>query len=830
MKQKEVSGRKVKKTVSKRSLIERLTGLTLEENLRLKDLKDELSGKKKPDPKKLSAQQTICYEKMFRNGVCKVTKDYFTMMVCFTDVNYTSLDDGEQDRLLRNYSTLLNSFDPGIHAQFFFFNRKNTNRKIRERFDISPQNDEFDDIRAEMSGLLHDLSANANEGVIKERYIIFGTKAESLSQATDILNDAVDGLKDNLSDLGSEVWVLDGQDRLELLYEYFNQDTEEDFPFSYDQIAQFGNSTKDYISPDYFEFRNPKRYHMGNVVCETKYVDISCSNLKDDFVRDLLAINDNISVSIHINNYDSSEALKVIKTALTNVQTSKIDVQKKAVRDGYDMDILPSDVVAFEKDFQKLREKLDASDQKLVRTTMLITIFAKGKRQLMSLEKKIGRCIKKANCQLRDLLYVQEAAMNAAAPIGHNVINRYRNLITDNIAIMEPFNTMELWQDGQALYYGKNILSGYMILADRKKLRTPNGLFFGSPGSGKSFAAKREILQTFLMTLDDIIICDPEGEYYPLVSALGGAVIRLSTSSTDYLNPMEIQLSHKNDKEALKLKADFIITFCDHIAGGKFGLGNDEKGIIDKCLENIYDKFFEDPVPEKMPILEDLYNALINYEPETAVTEELAIDAKKKAVRIANSLILYVHGSQNYFNHRSTVDVANRIICFDIRDLGDQLKELGMLIVQDAVWNRVSANREKGRATRYYCDEFHLLLKEKQTARYSVEIWKRFRKWGGIPTGLTQNVKDFFQSDEVEGILSNTDFICLLHQSTKDQEMLYEKFNLSQRQIDMVTNAAFGCGLLIYDGIVIPFEDRYPTDTKTYELMNTKPKEEDSDE
>jgi type IV secretory pathway VirB4 component len=750
------------------------------------------------------------------------------MMVCFTDVNYASLDDGEQDRLLRNYSTLLNSFDPGIHAQFFFFNRKIPNGRIRERFDISPQHDEFDDIREEMSGLLHDLSANANEGVMKERYIILGTRAEGLSQATDILNDAVDGLKDNLSDLGSEVWVLDGQDRLELLFEYFNQDSEEEFPYSYDQIAQFRNSTKDYIAPDYFEFRNPRRYRMGNILCETKYVDITCSSLRDDFVRDLLAINDNISFSLHINNYDSAEALKIIKTALTNVQTSKIDVQKKAVRDGYDMDILPSDVVTFEKDFMKLRDKLDSSDQKLVRTTMLITVFAKNKRHMISLEKKIGRCIKKANCQLRDLLYVQEAAMNAAAPIGLNEITRYRNLITDNVAIMEPFNTMELWQDGQALYYGKNILSGYMILADRKNLRTPNGLFFGSPGSGKSFAAKREILQTFLMTLDDIIICDPEGEYYPLVSALGGAVIRLSTASTDYLNPMEIQLSHKNDREALKLKADFIITFCDHIAGGKYGLGNDEKGIIDTCLQNIYYKFFEDPVPEKMPILEDLYNALINYEPETAVTEELAIDARKKAVRIANSLVLYVHGSQNYFNHRSTVDVANRIICFDIRDLGDQLKELGMLIVQDAVWNRVSANRERKISTRYYCDEFHLLLRDKQTAQYSVEIWKRFRKWGGIPTDITQNVKDFLKNPDIEGILGNSDFVYLLNQSPDDREILGEKFNLSGQQLEYVTGSGRGCGLIRYDNVVIPFVDDYPEDTKTYALMNTRPQEEEN--
>ena len=313
-------------------------------------------------------------------------------------------------------------------------------------------------------------------------------------------------------------------------------------------------------------------------------------------------------------------------------------------------------------------------------------------------------------------------------------------------------------------------------------------------------------------------------DYFPLVQALHGQVVRLATNSKDYLNPMDIQLSHKGDKEALKLKSDFLITLCDLIAGGKDGLENDEKGIIDTCIKHIYDGYFKHPKPENMPILEDLYNALLKYEPRD-VAPEMQREAKQKAVRIANSLVLYVHGSQNYFNHRTNVDAHNRIMCFDIRDLGNQLKEIGMLIVQDAVWNRVSQNRERKVATRYYCDEFHLLLKEKQTAVYSVEIWKRFRKWGGIPTGLTQNVGDFLKSEEIEGILGNSDFVYLLNQNAKDQHILADKLGLSEKQLMHVTNSEPGSGLILFDNVVIPFVDKYPADTKTFAIMNTKPEE-----
>ena len=316
----------------------------------------------------------------------------------------------------------------------------------------------------------------------------------------------------------------------------------------------------------------------------------------------------------------------------------------------------------------------------------------------------------------------------------------------------------------------------------------------------------------FLLTSDDVIICDPEAEYAPLVERLHGQVIKISPTSTNYINPMDLNLDYSDDESPLSLKSDFILSLCELIVGGKEGLQPVQKTIIDRCVRLVYNEYLNDPKPENMPILEDLYNLLREQE-------------EKEAQYIATALEIYVTGSLNVFNHQSNVDIDNRIVCYDIKELGKQLKKIGMLVVQDQVWNRVTINRAAHKSTRYYIDEMHLLLKEEQTAAYTVEIWKRFRKWGGIPTGLTQNVGDFLRSEEIEGILGNSDFVYLLNQNAKDQAILADKLGLSDKQLSYVTNSEPGSGLILFDNVVIPFVDKYPTDTKTYRIMNTKPEE-----
>lgn len=802
---------------------DKATGLTLIDRRRLEELKRQYAGEGSKDKKPDTAQKTITFEKMYQDGICKVSNNYYTKMVEFHDINYDLLEIEDKGTILEEYSKLINYFDPAIHFQLFLFNRQVNEKILMEQFDIPLQGDEFDDIRMEYTDMLQKQAAKGNNGILKSKYLIFGIEADNLRDARSKLQNIEKDVIDNLNDMETNARALDGKERLRILHEYFNQDTMEPFHFSFKELSESGKSIKDYIAPPGFDFRYPSRFKSGGMYGKVCFLEIIAPRFNDDLIKKLLDIDDNLSLTMHMQTMDPVKAIKMLKKTLTDIQKMKIEEQKKAVRSGYDMDILPTDIITYEKDTLELLNDLNTSNQKIIKMTFLITGFGRSKRKLDNIIQRITGVVEQSNNNLRVLQYLQEPGIMAAAPIGCNDTGIERVLTTKSTAILVPFCTQELFMPG-GIYYGLNAISNNMILADRKRLRTPNGVILGTPGSGKSFSAKREILSTFLMTTDDVLICDPEGEYFPLVRALHGQVVKLATNSVEYLNPMDIQMSHKNDREALRLKSDFLITLCDMIAGGENGLQNDEKGIIDRCIDGIYKEYFKHPGPESMPILEDLYNALLHYDPQD-ISAELRQDAKAKSVRIANSLVLYVHGSQNYFNHRTNVDSQNRIVCFDIRDLGNQLKNLGMLIVQDAVWNRVSKNRERKIATRYYCDEFHLLLRQKQTATYQVEIWKRFRKWGGIPTGLTQNVGDFLRSEEIEGILGNSDFIYLLNQNAKDQDILADKLGLSEMQLKSVTNSDQGSGLIIFDNVVIPFVDKYPTNTKTYKIMNTKPEE-----
>ena len=749
---------------------------------------------------------------MFPDGICRVTDSYYTKTVQFQDINYQLNQNEDKTAIFDGWCDFLNYFDSSVRFQLSFVNMSANKDNYARYITISPQGDDFDSIRLEYTQMLQNQLARGNNGLIKTKYLTFGVEADGLKAAKPRLERIETDILNNFKRLGVAAEPMNGAERLRLLHGMLHMDEQEPFRFSWDWLAPSGLSVKDFIAPSSFEFRTGRSFGVGRRIGCASFLQILAPELNDRMLADFLDMESSLIVSMHVQSVDQVKAIKTIKRKITDLQKMTIEEQKKAVRAGYDMDIIPSDLATYGTEAKKLLQDLQSRNERMFLLTFIVVNTAGGRQQLDNNVFQAVSIAQKYNCQLTRLDFRQEEGLMSSLPLGLNQIEIQRGLTTSSVAIFIPFTTQELFQDGkEALYCGLNALSNNLIMVDRKRLKNPNGLILGTPGSGKSFAAKREIANVFLVTDDDIIICDPEAEYGPLVERLHGQVIKISPTSPHYINPMELNLNYSDDENPLSLKSDFILSLCELIVGGKDGLMPVEKTIIDRCVRMVYRDYLSDPVPENMPILEDLYN-------------ELRRQEEKEAQYIATALEIYVSGSLNVFNHRTNINIANRIVSFDIKELGKQLKKIGMLIVQDAVWNRVTVNREAHKSTRYYIDEMHLLLREEQTAAYTVEIWKRFRKWGGIPTGITQNVKDLLSSREVENIFENSDFILMLNQASGDRQILAKQLNISPHQLSYVTHSGEGEGLLFYGNVILPFVDRFPRG-ELYDLLTTKPQE-----
>lgn len=745
---------------------------------------------------------------MYQDGVCRITSRLFSKSVMCEDINYAEASDDEKAVLFELYCKLVNYFGPSVGFELSVVCCPADMAEYRQMLAIAPQGDAFDEIRKEYSDMLV-------EQVSKSRYerricLTYTIEADSVKQARSRLGQIDSDVVGHFRALMVTARPMDGYERLALLHKCLHLEERRKFRFNWDSLNGTGLSSKDYIAPSSFFFKDGRYFRTGASFGAVSFLQIRATKLYDTLLNSILELEGSQIVSIHAKALDQNAALKAVKRKLSDLDKAKIDEQKRAVRSGFDMDILPPDLVTFGKEAQKLLEDLQNHDEKMFMVTILIVHMAASRQKLENLVYSADGITNTQNCDLIRLDYQQEQGFLSALPIGINQVEIQRGLTTSGTAIFLPFRACEVFQKG-GVYYGLNATTGRMILADRKRLKCPNGVVLGTPGSGKSFSCKREAADVYLHTSDDLLFLDPEHEYLSLCRQLSGQIIRLAPDSGDYINPLDVDLSVDTGENPLLMKADFIMSFCELILSASHGgLKPIEKSVIDRCIPKIYREYLKDPRPERMPVLGDLYQCLRSQE-------------EGQALELATALELYVSGSLSYLNHQTNVNINNRVVCYDISALGQNLKKPGMLTVQNNIWQRTTINRYAGKTTRIYLDEFHLLLKEPQTAAYTAEIYKRFRKWNGIPTALTQNVKDLLDSPEIENILENSDFILMLNQAASDRNILAQRLGISPQELTHITNSGAGEGLLFFGDKIIPFIDKFPTDTKLYQVMTTKP-------
>jgi hypothetical protein len=780
--------------------------------MRLQKAKNQKRGPGKAADRKaaLSAQQTIPYLVMHPDGVCQLPGGLYTKTVEYEDINYSVASTEDQTAIFGGWSSFLNYFDTSLPFQLSFINRRSRSRN-KYRVNIPQAQDDFNSVRAEFTGMLKNQIARSNNGIERSKYITFGLPADGIGEARPRLERVEADVTGNLKRLGVPSEPLDGRSRLALLHSQMHPGNREPFRFAWKDIPKHGLGTKDYIAPDSFDFRDSRTFRVGRYWGAASYLQILASELSDKLLAEILELDAELTVTMHIQTVDQLKAIKTIKGKISDIGRMKAEEQKKAVRAGYDIEILPPDLITFSKDAAELLADLQSRNERMFLLTFTVVNMAPNRQRLENDVFTVGGIAQKYNCALKRLDWQQEQAFVSSLALGYNGLEIQRGMTTSSTAIFIPFMTRELRMGGQALYYGMNALSHNVIMADRKKLKSANGMYLGSTGSGKSFAAKRELLNVFLTTNDRIVIVDPMGEYVPLARRLGAQVIEIAPDSPNHLNPMDIQLNMNGGESPLSMKADFLLSLCELILGGKEGLQPIERTVIDRCVRQVYREMALGLENAKTPLLQDLY-------------EELLKQPEPEAKRVATALELYCTGSLNLFNHHTNVQTSNRVVCIVLKGMGENLRKIAMHITNEFVTQAVDENYRAGVATWCYFDEFHVLLRDQLTASYFVAVWKMLRKKGCVPSALTQNVKDLLASAEISNILDNTDFMVLLSQAQSDRAILAKQLGISEHQLSYITHSNSGEGLLFYGNVTIPFIDRFPRG-EIYDLLTTRPED-----
>lgn len=776
-----------------------------------------------------TAQQTVPYANVYRNGIIETKQNFFTKSYQLNDINFSVAPEEDQAKIFEKYGNMLNSFDDKTKLQIVINNRNADEKVLLDSVLCRMEQDDLNEYRVEMNDMITSKMSEGKNNLLSDKYLVVGIESEDIKNANIRFSRIDTDINQKFKDI-SDTQSLDTspqniQARLKCLHDILNVGNEDslsqDIDFS--ALSSAGLTTKDVISPSGFRFERD-HIRMGDKFARVLYIKTLPSSLSTDFMEEVSSLPFNLTASFHFTPIRQDEAMKMINNQLTNIRSNVVDAQKNASKAGYSADLISPDLQHSREQAQYLLDDMRARNQKVFFFTTAIMHYADT---LEELNKDSDALISLGNrflCSIDKLFFQQELGFRTALPLCRNNLTIKRLVTTEAASIFIPFSTKELMQKN-GMYYGLNAISHNLLLFNRLQSKNQNGLILGQPGSGKSFSAKREMINVYLTTQDDIYVIDPESEYAYMAKLLGGSVIHLEAGSKIYINPFDMDINYADSDEGsgadpVTLKSDYICMLCETAMGGKYEITNIQRSIIDRCVIELYKPYLQHMRTLQQnvtcdtsasPTMDDFYELLMS-------------QAEPEAQNIALALEIYCRGSQDIFAHRTNVDINNRFTVYDIKDIAG-MKEIGLQVCLNHIWNKIIENQSKNIRTWFYIDEFHVLTKTQSSAEFLQSIWKRARKWGGVPTAITQNVEDLLKSEASRAIINNCEFILMLSQSPIDRSSLASMYHISNAQLNYITNSPPGQGLIYNGEAIIPFIDNFPKDTKLYEIMSTKPGE-----
>ena len=753
-------------------------------------------------------QDVIPIKAIYDDGIFKVGKDKYSKSFKFTDINYAVASREDKEAMFLEYSELLNSFDSGATTKITINNRRLNRLDFEKTILIEEKDDDLNEYRKEYNKILLDKATGSN-AIVQDKYVTISINKKNIDDARQYFARVGADLITHFSRLGSKCVELESEERLRIIHDFFRTGEESSFRFNLKATRKKGHNFKDYICPDTMEFKNDY-FKMGNRYGRVLFLREYASFIKDSMVAELTDMNRNLMMSIDVIPISTDEAVREAENRLLGVETNITNWQRRQNSNNNFSATVPYDMEQQKREMKEFLDDLTTRDQRMMFAVITMVHTADTKAQLDNDTESILTTARKHLCQFATLKYQQMDGLNTAMPYGTRKIDVFRTLTTESLAVFIPFRVQDIYHEN-GIYYGQNVISKNMIIADRKQLLNGNEFILGVSGGGKSFAAKGEIINQMLSSDADIIIIDPEREYSSLVKAMGGEIINISATSPNHINAMDMNKEYGDGANPVILKSEFIMSLCEQLIGGN-NLGAKQKSIIDRCTASVYRTYQQNNYSGMPPTLQDFRAELLSQdEPE--------------AKEIALAIELFTNGSLNTFAKQTNVDTNNRLICYDILDLGKQLMPIGMLVVLDSIFNRITQNRAKGKHTFIFIDEIYLLFQHEYSANFLFTLWKRVRKYGAYASGITQNVDDLLQSHTARTMLANSEFIIMLNQASTDRVELAKLLNISDLQLSYITNVDAGHGLIKVGSSLVPFANRFPKNTKLYKLMTTKPGE-----